>query len=200
MLFSFLVSSPKSPIPPSFPCLQKGAPPLTCPLCPIVLAFPYTGTLSLQGTKGLQSHWCATRPPSATYVAGTLGPMCILWLVVESLGALGDLVGWCCCSSYVVAYPVSSLSPSPNSSIGVPLLSPMVGFEHLPLYLSGSGRASHKTSISGSCQQALLGICSSDWVWWLHMGWIPTCDGLWMDFPSVSTLCPCIFFRQEQPT
>jgi hypothetical protein len=37
----------------------------------------------------------------------------------------------------------------------------MVGCEHLPLYLSGSGKASQETAISGSCQQALLGICNS---------------------------------------
>ena len=38
------------------------------------------------------------------------------------------------------------------------MFSPMVVFEHLPLYLSGSGRASRETAISGSCQQALVGI------------------------------------------
>jgi hypothetical protein len=34
----------------------------------------------------------------------------------------------------------------------------MVGCEHLPLYLSGSGRASQEIAISRSCQQALLGM------------------------------------------
>ena len=52
-----------------------------------------------------------------------------------------------------------------NSSIGVPVLSPMVGWKHPPLYLSGSGRASEETTISGSCQQALLGIHNSVCVW-----------------------------------
>jgi hypothetical protein len=26
---------------------------------------------------------------------------------------------------------------------------------------------------SGSCQQALVGLYNSVWVWWLYMGWIP---------------------------
>ena len=38
-----------------------------------------------------------------------------------------------------------------NSSIEDPVLSPMVGCEHPPLYLSGSGRASQETAVSGSC-------------------------------------------------
>jgi len=51
---------------------------------------------------------------------------------------------------------LSYLSPFSNSSTGDPILSPMVGCKHLPLYLSGSGRASQETAISGSCQHAPL--------------------------------------------
>jgi hypothetical protein len=40
------------------------------------------------------------------------------------------------------------------ASIGGTVLSPIVGCQNMLLYLSGSGR----TAISGSCQQALLGI------------------------------------------
>jgi hypothetical protein len=40
----------------------------------------------------------------------------------------------------------------------------------LLLYLSGSGRASQETAISGFHQQALPGIHNSFWVWWLYMG------------------------------
>ena len=47
---------------------------------------------------------------------------------------------------------VSSFSSFSNSFIVVPVLSPMIGCEHPPLYLSGSHRA-----ITGSCQQMLLG-------------------------------------------
>jgi hypothetical protein len=53
-----------------------------------------------------------------------------------------DLVGWYCCSSYGVANPFSSFRPFCNFSIGDPVLSRMVDFEHPPLYLSGSVRAS----------------------------------------------------------
>ena len=58
------------------------------------LAFSYTGASSLHRTKSLSSHSCPTRPSSATYVAGAMSPsMCTLWLVVQSVGALGGLVG-----------------------------------------------------------------------------------------------------------
>jgi hypothetical protein len=46
--------------------------------------------------------------------------------------------------------------------------------------------ASQKTAISGSCQQNLVGICNSVWVWWLFMGWIPRWGSLWMVLPSIS--------------
>jgi hypothetical protein len=78
---------------------------------------------------------------------------------------------------------VLSLTPP----LGVPVLSPKVGCNHPPLYLSGSGRAPPETAISGSCQHALFGISNSVWVWWLYMGWIPRWGCLWMAFPSVST-------------
>jgi hypothetical protein len=40
-------------------------------------------------------------------------------------------------------------------------------------YLLGTSRASQETAISGSCHQALVGIHSNVWFWWLFMGWIP---------------------------
>jgi hypothetical protein len=111
-------------------------------------------------------------------------PSCVLfgWWFSPSLGALGGTSCWYCCSSYGVANPFSSFSPFSNPSIGDPVLSPMDGCEYPPLYLSGTGRASQETAISGSCQQALLGIHNSVWVWCLYMGWV----NLWMAFPSVS--------------
>jgi hypothetical protein len=42
---------------------------------------------------------------------------------------------------------VLSLTPP----LGIPMLNPMVGCEHMPLYLSGSGRVSREITISGSC-------------------------------------------------
>ena len=45
----------------------------------------------------------------------------------------GVQVSWHCWSSYGVAIPFSSFNPSPNSSIGVPDLSPVLACEYLHL-------------------------------------------------------------------
>ena len=63
----------------------------------------------------------------------------------------------------IVVLPMELQSPSVPSVLSLTpplgsLLSPMVGCKHLHLYWSGSGRASQETAISGSYQQALLGI------------------------------------------
>ena len=55
-----------------------------------------------------------------------------------------------------------------------------------PLYFPGSERAPQETTISGSCQKALLGISNTVSFWCLYMGWIPSWGSLWMAFPSVS--------------
>ena len=68
------------------------------------------------------------------------------------------------------------------------VLHPMVGCEYPFLYLSGTGRAFQETAISGSCEQALIGVLNSVWVWWMYMGWIPRWGSLWMVIPSVSAL------------
>ena len=121
------------------------------------LALLYSGSSSLHRTKGLSFHWCHTGHPLLH-----MGPsMCTLWLVILSLDVwrVWFLVHWYCCSSYGAANPFLSFSPFPNSSIGVPMLIPMVGCEHQHLYLSVSGTTSQETTISGSCQKALFGIC-----------------------------------------
>jgi hypothetical protein len=95
-------------------------------------------------------------------------------------GSSALLVSSYCCSSYGATNPFSSLGTFSSSFIGDPVLHPIDGGEHPLLYLSGTGRASQKTAISGSCQQALVGIHNSVWVWWMFMGWIPRW-GKWMD-------------------
>jgi hypothetical protein len=75
------------------------------------------------------------------------------------------LVGSHCCSSYGAENPFISLGPFSSSFIGDPVLSPMDGCEHPLLYLSGTGRASQETAISDFCQQVLVGIHNSIWVW-----------------------------------
>jgi hypothetical protein len=87
--------------------------------------------------------------------------MFTLQLVVMSLGAMGVLVGSYCYSSYGAASSLSSFGPFSSSSTGDLVLSPMVGREHPPLYLSGTSGASQETAISGSCQQALVSIHNS---------------------------------------
>jgi hypothetical protein len=95
---------------------------------------------------------------------------------------------------------ITSFSPSPNSSIGVHVLSLMVGCEHPHLYWSGSGRAFEETAVSSSYQQAFLGISNSVWVLVSACGMDPqvgqSLDGL--SFSLCSTLYPSISFRQEQ--
>jgi hypothetical protein len=73
-----------------------------------------------------------------------------------------------------------------SSFIGDPVFHPIDDCEHPLLYLPGTGIASQETAISGSCQQNVVGICNSVWVWWLFMGWIPGWGSLWMVLPSVS--------------
>ena len=79
------------------------------------------------------------------------------WLVVYSLGALGVLVGSYCCPSYGAANPFSSFGSFSSSSIGDPVLSPMIGCKHPPLYLSGSGK-----TCSGDSYIRLL-LTSTSW-------------------------------------
>jgi hypothetical protein len=96
------------------------------------------------------------------------------------------LVSLYCCSSYGATNPFSPLDTFSSSFIGDPVLTPMDDCEHPLLYLSGTGRTSQETAISGSCQQGLVRIHNSVWVWWLYIGWFLRWDSLWMVIPSVS--------------
>jgi hypothetical protein len=84
----------------------------------------------------------------------------------------GELVSSYCCSSYRVADPFSSFDIFSSSFIGSPVFHPIDDCEHLLLFLPGTGIASLKIAISGSCQQNLAGKCNSVWGWWLFMGWV----------------------------
>ena len=187
---SNVIPSPVSPLPhplsnlPSL-CFYEGVPPPT--------NLPAPSSLPLNSpTLGHQAF-------SATYAAVYV---CLhVYSLVGDLvpGSSGGLVSWYYFSSCGVANPFGSFSPFSNSSIEDPILSQMVGWEHLPLYLSGSGRASQETTISGCCQHALLGIYNSVCVWWLYMRWIPRWGSLWMAFPYVSaphfvSILFCILF------
>jgi hypothetical protein len=77
------------------------------------------------------------------------------------IGALGVLVSSYCCSSYRVAEPFSSLGAFSSFSIGGPVFHVIDDCEHPLLYLPGTGIASYKTTMTGSLQQNLSGICNN---------------------------------------
>jgi hypothetical protein len=133
---------------------------------------PVLGAYNLCKTKGLSSHWWPIRPSSATYAGRDT--------------ALGLLVTSYCCSTYRVADPFTSLGPFSSLSIGDPVFHPIDDCEHPLLYLPGTSIASQETAMSGSCQQNLAGICTSVWVWWLIMVWIPGWGSLCIVVPSLS--------------
>ena len=102
-----------------------------------------------------------------------------------------------CCSYYRVADPFSTLGIFSSLFIHFPELSPMDDWEHPLLYLSGTGRASQETAISGSCQPAHVAFHNPAWVWWLFMGLNhqvgQSLDG--HSFSLYSTLCLCNSFH-----
>jgi hypothetical protein len=78
----------KPPIPSRLPLLLWGCSP-THPLLPHHPQIPLHWVSSLHRTKDFSSHWCPTRPFSATYMARAMGTsMCTPWLMVWSLEAL----------------------------------------------------------------------------------------------------------------
>ena len=87
--------------------------------------------LSLHMTKDLFSHWCLKRPSSSICSWNHVYSL-VYSLVPGSFGGSAWLI---CCSSFGVAKPFNSFSLFPNSSIGDPELRPMVGWEHLLLFL-----------------------------------------------------------------
>ena len=130
----------KNPLshPPS-PCFYEGTPPPPTHSCFTDLASLFTGAsepskdqgplLSLIFNKAILCYLCGWSHGSL-YVYSLVGG-----LVPGSSEGSGWLIllflFWHC-------YPFGSFSPFSNSFIGVPVISSMVGCEHLPLYLSGS--------------------------------------------------------------
>jgi hypothetical protein len=113
-LSPFQISPPETPypiLPP--PASRRVLPPHS--LLPSCLGMPLHWGIDPLRPKGCSSHWCPTRPSSATYA---LGPsMCILWLVFQHPGAPGSLACWHFYSTHGAANPLSSFSPFSNSSI-----------------------------------------------------------------------------------
>jgi len=102
---------------------------------------------------------------SATYAGGPWVPPCVLFVCGLVLGRSGIPDGLIVLFFYGVAKLFSFFSPSSKSSIGYPIISPMVDCKDLHLYWSDSGRASQETTISASSPKVLLGINNNFWVW-----------------------------------
>jgi hypothetical protein len=171
MLFPFLVSSSKIPytLPPPFPWSPNHLVPTSWPW-----------------NSPIEVHIIFSRPRASRPIDGLLGhPLLHMQLETRTLG---DLIRSYCCSSYRIADPFCSFSTFSGSLIEDPVLHPIEVCEHPLLYLPGTGMVSQETAISGSCQQNLVGICSSVWVWWLFMGWIPGWGRHSIVLPSVSAL------------
>jgi len=167
----------------SFPlCLYEGAPPPTHPLPPHHSSIPPT-----------LGHQASTGPRNSSPIDDIYGypllhmylepwiPPCIYSLVGGLVSGSSEWsINWYC-SSYGVAVPFSSFSPSSSFSLGVPGFSPMVVCEYLHLYWSGADRTSQGTAVTDPCQQ-VLGISNSVRVWCLQMRWISRWGHLWAAF------------------
>jgi hypothetical protein len=132
------------------PCSPTHQLPLLCPGIPLYWGIEHSQDqgplLSLMSYKAIL-YWLEPWV-SPCVLFGWWFSHWVLW---------GVLVSSYCCSSYGAANTFSSLGPFSSSSTRDPVLSPMVGCEYPPLWVS--------TAISGSCQQALVGIHNSVWVW-----------------------------------
>ena len=155
----FLVFPPKPPIPSPLHLLTN---PLT-PASSLSLHFPtlehpgFTGTRASLFPDVQQGH------PLLHMQLESWVPTCVLdwrWLDPWEFWDYGSY-----CSSSEAANTYSSLGPFSRSSIGDHLLSPLVGCDHPLLYLLGTSWGSQETAVSGSCQQAFVGIHNSVWVW-----------------------------------
>ena len=182
--------------------VSPSEPPYPIPL-PLWGCFP-THPLPSSRT-GISLHWGIEHPqawgPLLTLVSNKaiLCHICgqymglsmpILWLVVQSLGTPGgglwpvDPVA----PSMGLQPPLAPSVLSPSPPLGTPVLSPLVACELPPLYLSGCDRTSQETAISGSSQQALVGIHNNVWVRWLYT-WCHSNNN-----PNYDTMCLILLF------
>ena len=109
--------------------------------------------------------------------------ICFLWLVAIPRELWGHWWVHIVVPPMELANAFRSLVPFSSTFTGDPVLHPIDSCEHPLLCFSGTGRAYQETAISGSCQQALVGIHDSVWVF---MVWMLRWCSLWMVIPSVS--------------
>jgi hypothetical protein len=171
MLSPFLLSPPKIPMPSLLlPVSMRALPPPPrhqlsphCPSIPLHWGIKplqdLRPPLPLMPDKAILSHiYSRSHGSLHVYFFGWWFSPWELW---EKGG--GCLVGWYCCSSHGVANPFSSFSPSPNSSTGVPLLSPMFGCKNLTEPLR---RYPYQAPVSKHFSAS-----ASVGVWWLQKYW-----------------------------
>ena len=148
MLSPFLCSAPDTPISPPSSSFYEGA--CSHPPTP---ALPPGKSLTL-------GHQAFTGPKTSSPIDVPQGHP-LLQMRLEPWNPPVVFLGWWFSPwelwrgvwflDIVVATP-SGPSVLFYSSIGDPVLSPMVSWEHPTLYLSSSGKASQETAISGFCQ------------------------------------------------
>jgi hypothetical protein len=131
---------------------------------PALLSNPLTPTFCPWHTPVL-GYMIFTKPRASPPIDFQLGhPLLHIQLETQLSGVL---ISSYYCSSYWVADPFSSLGTFSSSFIRSPVFHLIDDCEHTLLYLSGTGIASEKRAILGSCQQNLFGIFNSVWVCWL---------------------------------
>jgi hypothetical protein len=112
-----------------FPDFPQKPPPASIKVCLYppthfhfsALSFPYTRVSSLHGTKGLFSHWCLTRPSSATYMAQAMVHSMSTHSLVGGLDP-GSSGCWYSCSTYGIANPSVPSVLTLTLPLGTPIL------------------------------------------------------------------------------
>jgi len=142
MLFPFLVSLLETPYPisPSPASLRMLPDPRTHIVLPCGPGIPLYQGIEPSEDQGPLLPLMSNKVILCYICGWSYGSLYVYSLVGGSVPGSSGVSGWLIlCSSHGVTNPFRSFSPFSNSSIGDPALSPMVGSEHQPLYLSGSG-------------------------------------------------------------
>ena len=160
MLSSFQVSPPKNPCP--IPLPPAHLLPLPC------TGFPLYWVIEPSQDQGPLLPLMANKAILCYICSWSHGSLHVYFLVGGLVPGSSRGTGWFILFLLWGCKPLNSLGLFSSSSTGDPVLCPVVGWEHRLLCLSGIDRASLETAISGSCQQALVGIHKSVWVWWLY--------------------------------
>jgi hypothetical protein len=154
MLSPFSFPSTKLLSKSSHHCFFDGLLPHTHPLLPTAIALPNIGSLSLHKIKGLPSHWCQIRQPSAKYASGAMSfnsGICILTLAFSFLSFLFQFY-------FIVFYILHILSPS-QSTLWLFHIPPLVSMK-----ISWPPSPPHQTSrLPGDYSLLRVRYIFSDW-------------------------------------